>query len=154
MISCFDGDNYFLSNFYPSSVIYGPNDDIFPSNENAYQAAKAMLVSQNYSEFLTCRASESKKLGRKINFIRNGKDYFPKWEEIKIKVMRKILYNKFHNTELREKLFATGDQELVEGNWHGDVFWGKIPQKHDWVGENHLGKLLMELRENLRKENV
>ena len=41
-----------------------------------------------------------------------------------------------------------GDQELVEGNEWGDVFWGVCKG----VGDNHLGKLLMEFRERVKKD--
>jgi len=47
---------------------------------------------------------------------------------------------------LKEKLLATGDEELVEGNDWNDRVWGKV----DGVGENHLGRLLMKIRAELR----
>jgi predicted NAD-dependent protein-ADP-ribosyltransferase YbiA (DUF1768 family) len=45
-------------------------------------------------------------------------------------------------------LIDTGDQELIEGNWWGDVIWGVCNGK----GENHLGKILMEVRKELKGE--
>jgi len=48
--------------------------------------------------------------------------------------------------DLREKLLETDNRQLVEGNWHGDTFWGACGGK----GQNHLGKILMEVREELR----
>lgn len=51
----------------------------------------------------------------------------------------------FHS-DLRKKLLATGDAELVENNTCGDVFWGIC----DGVGENHLGKILMLVRDRLK----
>lgn len=53
---------------------------------------------------------------------------------------------KFRNPELRDKLVATGDAEIVEGNWWGDKFWGVCRG----VGENHLGKILMRIRTELQ----
>jgi predicted NAD-dependent protein-ADP-ribosyltransferase YbiA (DUF1768 family) len=35
--------------------------------------------------------------------------------------------------------------ELIEGNWWGDTYWGVC----NGVGENHLGKLLMKIRDYL-----
>lgn len=55
---------------------------------------------------------------------------------------------KFAIPELKEMLLATGDEELVEGNYWHDTIWGVC----DGVGENHLGKMLMEIREDLRNE--
>jgi hypothetical protein len=42
-------------------------------------------------------------------------------------------------------LLLTGDEELIEGNFWGDVFWGVC----NGVGKNHLGKILMEVRSEL-----
>uniref|UniRef100_UPI00345E83CD NADAR domain-containing protein n=1 Tax=uncultured Duncaniella sp. TaxID=2768039 RepID=UPI00345E83CD len=50
------------------------------------------------------------------------------------------------NPALAEKLIATGDAELVEGNYWHDTVWGVC----DGVGENHLGKILMRVREELK----
>jgi predicted NAD-dependent protein-ADP-ribosyltransferase YbiA (DUF1768 family) len=43
-------------------------------------------------------------------------------------------------------LLETGDAELIEGNDWGDTFWGVCGGK----GNNFLGKLLMEVRKELR----
>jgi hypothetical protein len=48
-------------------------------------------------------------------------------------------------------LLGTGSQRLVEAGTTNNAvnrFWGEV----DGKGENTLGKLLMELREELRKE--
>ena len=70
------------------------------------------------------------------------------WESVKIDVMFRCLKEKFKDPELREKLIDTGDEELIEGNWWGDTFWGVCQGK----GENHLGKLLMTIREEIKYE--
>lgn len=51
-------------------------------------------------------------------------------------------------TELGEKLLATGVVNIEEGNSWGDTFWG-VCEGH---GENHLGKLIMEQRDALRRQ--
>ena len=67
----------------------------------------------------------------------------------KFNLMRPLLKKKFDNNhpELQQKLLATGDEELVEGNYWGDTIWGVC----EGVGENHLGKMLMEIRTELKK---
>ena len=50
---------------------------------------------------------------------------------------------------MRRKLIATGDRELIEDSWRDD-FWGWGPDKD---GKNILGKLWMEIREELRASN-
>lgn len=67
-----------------------------------------------------------------------------------IKVMKTALYYKFNRcTSWSEQLLATGDEEIIEwNNWH-DTFWGKDVNTKE--GENHLGKILMEIRLMLKQ---
>ena len=61
--------------------------------------------------------------------------------------MYDICFKKFSQSEeLKKKLLDTGDQELIEGNYWNDTFWGVCEGK----GQNHLGKILMQIREELR----
>lgn len=63
-------------------------------------------------------------------------------------VMLQLLRQKFlGDEELRRKLLRTGDAMLVEGNYWGDTYWGVCFGS----GKNMLGKLLMQVREELRK---
>ena len=55
---------------------------------------------------------------------------------------------KFKNPELRSLLLATGNEELVEGNWWRDTYWGVC----EGVGQNKLGKLLMQVREEVKND--
>ncbi|MBW4513430.1 MAG: DUF1768 domain-containing protein [Scytonematopsis contorta HA4267-MV1] len=69
------------------------------------------------------------------------------WEVVKTKVMREAVLKKFlSHTEIRNILLNTGDQILVE-NSPTDYFWGCGVQK---TGQNHLGKILMSVREEIR----
>ena len=69
------------------------------------------------------------------------------WEEVKDQIMYEICLAKFtQNEELKEKLLATGNEELVEGNtWH-DTYWGVCNRR----GKNKLGKILMRVRSELK----
>ena len=51
--------------------------------------------------------------------------------------------------DLAQKLLATGDEELVEGNDWGDIYWGVYKGR----GNNMLGKILMRVRAELREES-
>ena len=71
---------------------------------------------------------------------------------IDLKMMRQCLKLKIkQHAELKEKLLATGDKLIVEdcsARPRGDSFyWGMALIERQWVGENHLGELWMELRE-------
>jgi ribA/ribD-fused uncharacterized protein len=136
VINKFDNNYSFLSNFYPCNIEY---DGLFyPSVENAYQASKTNDIELR-KQFISITAGRAKRMGLKLEIIDN-------WDNIKLSVMKHLLYLKFENPELREKLLSTGDKKLIEGNCWGDTYWGVC----NGIGENNLGKLLMNLRERLR----
>lgn len=143
-IDKFDGEFAFLSNFYESPVSDGFTT--FPTVEHYFQAAKAVWV-KDYDDIQHAKTpGEAKRLGRKIA-IRGD------WESIKLDVMETALRKKFAIPELREKLLATGDAHLEEGNWWHDNFWGvcHCEKCQDNMGWNHLGKLLMKIRDDIRE---
>ena len=89
--------------------------------------------------FFGLSGGQAKRLGKRVELR-------PDWEDVKIDIMRQVLKSKFtQNPELKAKLIATGDAELIEGNNWNDRFWGVCNGK----GQNHLGRLLMELRAEL-----
>lgn len=133
-ITNFSGPYRYLSNFWYAPLKVG--DLRFATSEHAYQAAKSLdpadwELIQNQST-----PGKAKEMGRHIKLR-------PDWDEIKLDVMRVILEAKFtQNPNLMSALIDTGDEELIEGNHWGDTYWGVCKG----VGQNHLGKLLMELR--------
>jgi ribA/ribD-fused uncharacterized protein len=138
MINSFRGEYSFLSNFSPASVHL---DEVeYPTVEHAYQAAKTLDIKERNSIRLAPSPGTAKKLGRHVT-LRQG------WGRICVQVMEDLLRQKFtYHKELRNKLIATGDISLEEGSYWGDRFWGTV----DGVGENHLGKLLMKIREEVK----
>lgn len=132
-IASFSGNHRFLSNFYPSIIKMGGH--VYDTVEHAYQAAKCVDEAQRLMIRDATTPSVAKKLGRNVVM---GDD----WEEAKIDVMRKLLTMKFKHEYLAKQLVDTGDAHLIEGNTWGDTFWGVC----NGVGENHLGRLLMEVR--------
>lgn len=140
VIDSFSNKYWFLSNFYPCGVTF--NDINYLSTEHGYQAEKSTDETIRRLIANAPTAHIAKKLGRKVK-LRDD------WEDVKIDVMRELLRVKFQIPELRKRLLATGMSELIEGNYWGDTFWGVCEGK----GENHLGKLLMALREELRAED-
>ena len=72
------------------------------------------------------------------------------WDRIKKRIMFKLVKDKFTRDEtLRTKLLGTGNDLLVEDNTWGDTYWGKCNGK----GKNHLGKILMRVRHELRQND-
>jgi predicted NAD-dependent protein-ADP-ribosyltransferase YbiA (DUF1768 family) len=57
--------------------------------------------------------------------------------------------------EIRRMLLETGDAELIEDCTkrasESGLFWGAKREGGSWVGGNMLGKLWMELREEVRR---
>ena len=93
------------------------------------------------NEFLSLSPSDAKRLGRRVR-LRND------WEDVKDKVMYDICIAKFmQNKNLAQLLIETGDATLIEGNTWGDRVWGVC----DGVGENRLGKILMQIRAKMKE---
>ena len=70
---------------------------------------------------------------------------------VKLDVMYKALLAKFsQNLGLKELLKGTGERKLIEHSFY-DSFWG---DGGDNTGQNYLGKLLMQLRGELRGGKV
>lgn len=122
----------FLSNFYPCEIEY--NCRVFQSSEAAYQAAKCINPNER-EKFINLSPNKAKQLGKRVALREN-------WEDIKIDIMREIVRIKFRDKTLMNKLKQVKG-EIVEDNWWGDTFWGQC----DGIGENHLGKILMEIRD-------
>lgn len=136
MIKSFRGEYAFLSNFYPCFVTY--EGIRYPSVEHAFQAAKTLDENERKRFAVMQTAADAKYFGRRVKLRED-------WEQVKEDVMLECLRSKFSNKELKEKLLATQSKMLVEGNMHGDRYWGKV----QGVGKNRLGELLMKVRSEL-----
>jgi ribA/ribD-fused uncharacterized protein len=134
IIDKFSGEYRWLSNFYPSPVFYLGAE--YPTVEHAYQASKcnssnALAIEQIH---MAATPGIAKKLGRKVE-LRDD------WDRLKQVWMLNFLRQKFSGS-LKEKLIATGDALLIEGNNWKDYYWGVC----DGIGENRLGEMIMNIR--------
>lgn len=141
-IDRFNGDYRFLSNFYPCDILY--NHVLYPSTEHAYQAQKSNDFHQQLS-ISRMTAGEAKRTGSGI--ILNDD-----WDSEKVNIMYSLNKIKYSNPEMGEKLLATGEALLIEGNWWNDKFWGICLKTNK--GENMLGNLLMGIRSELRAKKA
>jgi ribA/ribD-fused uncharacterized protein len=139
MINKFDGKYAFLSNYYPCAVFY--EGIAYPSVEHAFQAAKTLDMTKRFEIANLESPGASKRAGRKL-------DLRSDWEEVKYQVMEDCLRAKFKDPKLLVQLVATEGQFLIEGTtWH-DQCWGICTcDKCGGNGSNHLGKLLMKIRD-------
>ena len=140
-IEQFQGPYRFLSNFYPAVVEF--EGITYPSVEHAYQSAKTLDRAERQRIAAIADPAEAKRAGRALQ-------YRADWETVKFDVMERCVRDKFtRHADLREKLLATGDTELEEGNTWDDRIWGVSPPGSG-QGENRLGKILMKVRAELR----
>ncbi len=143
MIYEFRNEYSFLSNFYPCKVIY--NGNVFNSSEHAYMSAKSNEDWWLNFCLTEIKPGKVKTMSKSIKLIDN-------WEEIKVKVMYDVLLSKFSNEHLKMLLLNTGNENIVEGNYHGDKFWGVDLRQTPNIGENHLGRLQMGIRSKIKRE--
>jgi ribA/ribD-fused uncharacterized protein len=138
MITRFDGEFSFLSNFYPSPIFL-TKEIVVPTVEHAFQGLKTQDAEAQARIFQAPSPRDAKRQGRQVQLR-------PDWEQMKLPIMRSLLGIKFApGAELSTKLLATHPQILVEGNNWGDMFWGMS----NGQGDNWLGHLLMARRAEL-----
>lgn len=152
MIDKFKGRYFFLSNFYPCKIDH--KGIKYPSVEHFYVAMKVsniQLINGIYYNVVDFREmiskvkdpGDAKKIGHKVK-LRDG------WDEKKLEFMNFAVREKFKDEKLAELLLSTGDELLVESNYWHDNFYGSCTcSKCNNNGENHLGKILMKVREEL-----
>jgi len=116
----------------------------YKNSEAAFQSAKSLDPSVR-DEFSEMTGVVAKREGKQVLLRRD-------WEAVKDGIMEEVVREKFiQNPGLLKKLIDTGDMELVEGNrWH-DKYWGVDAVSGE--GENHLGIILMKIREELGGED-
>lgn len=136
-IECFINEFRWLSNFAPCHIFYGGLR--FDTVEHAYQAAKTTDPRAKLQIQACVFPGYAKRMGKRVPMRGD-------WDEIKLSVMLDLVRQKFSDRSYKLLLLETGDQEIIEGNHWGDVYWGVCKG----VGENHLGKIIMQVREEIR----
>ena len=146
VINDFRGEYGFLSNFYSSPFEY--KGLVYPNSEAAFQAQKCATEEAKIKYTTTKNPVKIKTMGKKEPGLPAN------WDEISYDIMLDILRAKFAVPELREKLLATGDAYLEEGNhWH-DNRWGHCTCERckNKEAKNWLGKILMTIRDEIKEE--
>lgn len=143
-ITSFSGKYRWLSNFWPCPVEF--QGLMYPTVEHAYQAAKTLDPKQRLELQHIAKPGDAKRYGQKVTLRKD-------WGQVKVGVMKYLLREKFNNpagrnSDMKALLIETGDAMLIEGNHWGDTYWGVCRGK----GENVLGRLLMQIREEVVSE--
>ena len=153
MIEKFEGRWRFLSNFHPCEIEH--QGITYPSVEHYYVAMKCnssqyfngnQYTVGDFREIIarTVSAAVVKKMGQQMK-VRSD------WDEKKLDFMNWGVREKFKNEDLKELLISSEDMHIIEGNFWHDVFWGQCScDKCKGKGENHLGKILMKVRDEIK----
>lgn len=131
-----------FSNFSPHGIeMHGL---WYPTVEHYFQAMKFPGHEHAEKIRLAAKPAIAKQLGRARSVPLRAD-----WEQVKLDIMRAAVRQKFTtHAELTQLLQGTGDEELVEVA-PTDYFWGRGKAG---TGQNWLGKILMEVRNELREQ--
>ena len=123
-----------------------------------YMMAQKALIFKDYkrlNEILNSKNPvEMRNIGREVAGFDSQR-----WDRVKVKVVKNAVRAKFSQNEaLKAKLLATGKKMLVESN-PNDRVWGigftksdkMVMEKFEKWGENLLGKILSEVRDELKE---
>jgi len=146
-----------FSNWYPAEFDYGREHYV---NSEQFMMAQKVLTFRQYelaNQIMdTIDPAAQKKLGG-THFKEFNSEI---WESISYRTVRRAVLAKFkQNPEIMEILLGTGNALLAECSAN-DTKWGigidiNNPDYKDaskWRGKNYLGRILMEVREELRLE--
>jgi len=128
-----------FSNFYEAPFTL--RGSRWKTVEHFFQAQKPIEKALQRKIMKANSPALAAKLGRA-----RGMKIQPNWDRMRLSVMHEGVLEKFsQNERLKEFLLSTGDAKLVERT-ENDSFWGDVG---DGSGENHLGRILMKIREQL-----
>jgi len=135
----YEHEFYVFSNY--SSFMLEWKGKLYPTSEHAYHSEK--FEDENIKEQIrNTRSAHDSQVFANKNKDKRRKD----WDDVKLGIMKEILKAKVsQHPYVMKKLIESGSKELIEDSWRDD-FWGWGPSKD---GENHLGKLWMEVRDEL-----
>ncbi len=120
------------------------------TSEALYQACRFPHIPEVQREIINQHSPMTAKMKSKPH----RKDSRPDWDEIRFRVMRWCLRVKLaqHYDAFGKLLLETDDRPIVEQSRKDDYWGAKVVGRSDeiLVGQNVLGRLLMELRELLK----
>jgi ribA/ribD-fused uncharacterized protein len=123
---------------------------VYPTAEHAYQAGKARK--DEVREWILSAPTPSL-----VAMAAHGLytwDIVPEWSQTKFDRMRKVLKAKFtQHEDLKALLLSTGNARLVEAGRTDNAVnrtWGEVNGK----GQNMLGVLLMEVRDQIKAQEA
>jgi len=136
VISSFKGEYDFLNNRYGCSFVW--QGIRYNNVESAFHASKYTDESERK---ILSRMSADKAVKKSMDFTPSAE-----WEDCKLNTMESIIMAKFaQNPSLKKSLIETDNRILINGNNKHKTYWGV--DLYSWIGENHIGKILMTIRD-------
>ena len=142
-----------MGNMYGSPIHY--DGKIWKTSEALFQSLR--FQDEAIRELIR---GEKSPMGAKMKAKGNKKDMIiDPMSEKDIENMKMVVKMKFdQNTVLKSKLKISGEHVIVEniGKRNGErhFFWGMKKINGEWVGNNMMGKILMELRRELIESDL
>jgi len=140
----------------PYTVLY--NGTLFRTDEALFQYRRF----EGHPQVQQIIQAQTSPMGAKM-MARKYRDLLnrgPKWDESPedLALMKECLRLKIEqHPDIRQKLIETGDATIIEDCTTHDRelarFWGMVFKDGNWIGENILGKLWMEIRDELQQTN-
>ncbi len=128
----------------------------FPTSEHAYLYQQALFAKDDVASnniLSSTDPADAKQFSHKIQNLNKTE-----WNKGKREIMKNILRIKFKEKEMGEQLLASGDKNIHESG--RDTFWAtgvslshkNAMVKEGYNGDSILGKLLMEIRGELKEK--
>ena len=130
----------------------------YKCTEQYYQVQKAEVFGDCGAALKIMAADDPLTCKKLADLSTRTRETEKKWEAERKKVMKKANLHKFQqNAHLKAVLLSTGDMTLAEASPR-DNFWGiglslqdkRKTNNQIWNGQNQLGQILMEIRDELR----
>lgn len=132
-----------FSNFWKCDLLI--DGKVWPTSEHYFQAMKFLDTDIQERVRLCKTPKESAIMGRDRSLpLRED------WDEISYSIMYRAVYEKFtQHEDLQKILLSTGDSKIAEHTVN-DSLWG---DGGDGSGRNRLGRILVNVREDIKKRN-
>jgi hypothetical protein len=147
-------ENGWLSCMSPHPITY--DGKVFKTCEALFQAIRFCDYPHIQEEIRACPSPMgAKMIARKNRALLNRNKT---WDEAQsdIQLMKMVLKLKLkQHPDLQAKLLATGNDAIIEDCTTHDResarFWGAVRKNGKWIGKNKFGKLWMQIRKELAK---
>ncbi len=135
------GSYYGFTNFYKNYITI--DGKVWPTTEHYYQAMKFEFPTIQEKIRILPEPRDAFNYAR-----RNSTEVRQDWKSVNLQFMIHAVREKFKQSNILKKLLLdTGNRILVEDAKGNDSFFGAGA---DYTGSNHLGQILMQVRDELR----